>query len=1351
MSHRLRRDLLLPLVSVLVVAGIVGCDGNGSDPWDAFLEVRDALSDDVRDAFPVEVLDAPADPGDDASEPPQEWVEPHGEEVPSGSVITPDAGGTVVSDDGRVRVSFPPGAVAVPTTVTLGPLNVPGPLDTSDLGLSIDVDARDPGGQMVTQLAGHAYLYFRHAGLAFVPRDTESMVVHAHAVGEADDEGTWTPLATAQSPDGGTAMARTGHFSGFGLYTGALTGNLNCKSGGSCRTSISESNPISSMGMDGQGNLYFIHPNGPYIYRIPSGGGPTDVEIFFNAQEAYSGTWLYKNYITVSDRTGDVFLVRNEQVFRIAPDKSWSLLYPTGSDTGVKVQAARIDPNDGTLWVQCRDDFTQDSLRQISASGTVTATVPFNATRGLSSQDNGWGFDSDGRLFALRGWSLYVLDDPVGNPGEPWQLVAEGFPGTRRAITADQDGNVFVASGMALCPGGSTCILDPATRSHQIAVVNGTPAFPNLRIGGLRNPTMVVRSGNRLLVSGGDSIITLPLDRRDPVDANAGEVSSPSLGSLSGRGSFVKLVGRLASSPVHHAVWMGGIRLPLAQVLPGELRFTIPSYDHMWEWAKDQLPNLGQGARMTLPSGDVAIRVGPATRSIGAIQTPEPGRYKPTSYSQSRGSGTCLPAPQGLQQPPLQVAIGEWVYWRHGSVSSRDGLFPALSAAEDGPWMAYRFTQAGDYVFDWVTEEGTLPCSIRVSPGGAADYVSDFLVDPGVGGTFYNNGARMVIPGGALPGNDTYQLRLTTIGVPAPASDVPAPDDPPDRSRQFYRFDPDPPRLGADLRFGVPLGGDSEQLAPAFFDDGAAAGVPATYRQSMYIPIAHEIDGAAGYVNVVLDAGDYGAEAPAEPASGIRRIRRPVSPSLGGAVSWLGHKIKAGVNEVGGYLWWKVRMPNSKIEDSHFTILYNTREGMTEQKALAAHEGLTMARTRFMTEGYIVPDWTIVTLDPKLATEGSTSGLGRLAHWNMTLGAWQVDDDLRSSAAHELFHIIQYENMSYDARARKFQWKWWMEGTAVWAEERLFPGQNSAADWVKKGSDFIHKGIRNYGSMTDAQAYSSAALILHLEKENEGIVLEILQSLGLMTSPEDALRDKVGNIPKLVEEFAISYFGGVDAPYKSWDLSKAFLAPRTLANPATPLIDKAMPGESAVAVRVATDPTKTPPVSFNDASGSVVRATHQAILQTTLILDPKAETVGALIGTLVGTPQARGLVLDKASTFTPANALTVIHVNGDPDGTVRNPNVVFEVPTVESVTPATFPYQSGVDLTLSGGGFGPSELGTDVRRVLVFFEERDAMTWAPETIVVRLPPNTVTPMDVPIQVRNAAGVVSNTVTIKATN
>lgn len=1352
----------LAVLAVLCAAAPAGCAGDDGGEPDARTDARDVVPDAPGG-------DVPTDLGTDATEPPLEWVEPHGEELPSGSVITPEAGGTIVGDDGRVMVSFPPGAVAVPTTVTLGPLAVTPPTDASDLGLAIDVDARDPEGEPVTQLAGFAYLYFLHDALDVLPSPAADLVVHAHDDGAAsgDDDG-WSALPTASSPDGGSSMARTDHFSGFGLYAPALTGMLGCKPGGGCLTSINDSNPISSMGMDGQGNLYFMHPNGPYIYRLPAGGGRGDVEIFFNAADAYSGTWLYLNRIAVSDRTGDVFLLRHEQVFRIGQDKSWTLVYPPeGGETVVIPHHIQVNPVDGALWVQCRDDGKTDTLRRIDpGSGKVLATVPFDPNvRPLWPSDNAWTFDAQGRLFALHGWSLLMLDDPLGQALTPWTLVAEGFVGNRRSMTTDGDGNVYVAAGPALCPAGSSCVPEETPPATQIAVVNGTPAFPNARIAGLTNPGIVVAANDRLLVSGGDRITILPLDRRDPLDAQVGGVATPSAGSLSGRGSFVKLTGALASSPVHHAVWLGGIRLALAQALPGELRFTIPSFDFGWERAAPYLADLGRGVRMTLPEGEVTVRVGPDTRVLGAVQTPEPGHYKPVYYTQMNGTGSCYPiggTGPDADAPWLEVATGEWVYWpapgnapEYGpwgssqawSVTSNDGLFSPWVAANDGPWLAVRFPTPGQYTFRMERGAETLDCRIRVSDGGAPNYRTDITVDPAVGGTFFSNGLRMRIPPGALPGTQPYTLRLTTTNDPAPASDAPAPGDPPQRHRHWFNFTPQPDRLSGTLRFGIPDGGGGDDLPrPAFFDNGAADGVPEAWQMSAYVPIAFDHDGAGGYVDLVLPAGEY--DAPGirdEAASSARAARRPVLgprvlESVVDAGVWLGNQ----VNDIGANLWWKVGLPNEKIADEHFTVLYNTRAGMTEDRALAVHEGLSMAHTRFRTWGYEVPGHVIVTLDRDLAEEGSASGLGRLGHWNASVAGWLAFDDLTSVSAHELFHIIQYENMSYAARALKSQWKWFLEGSAVWAEMITFPESNSAKDYTKAGSDFVHLGLDGLGAASDDQAYAAAGLIDHLEKQHEGAVLEILQAVGVLTAPDDALRTVVGDVPAFLEGFALAYFGGQEAPYSGWDLSKAFLPPRVLANPSTPLINRGMPPESIVAVRAATDPGTPPPTSYADATGSVLRASHMSEFQRTLLLDG----TGKVKDRLDGKSMPQGIALAKAETFTPANPLVVVHVNGDPAGSfARDPSVVFEVPTLDQVTPATFHYASAVDLTATGGGFGD---GAAKGSLVVFYQEHATSQWTDASVTARLPANTVTPMDVPVVVRHKAGVDSNVRTVEAT-
>ncbi|HNU67758.1 MAG TPA: hypothetical protein PKG82_01290, partial [Myxococcota bacterium] len=1055
-----------------------------------------------------------------------------------------------------------------------------------------------------------------------------------------------------------------------------------------------------------------------------------------------------------------------EQVFRIGQDKSWSLIYPSsGQEGAVKVHHIQINPVDGSLWAQCRDDFKADSLRRIGSGGDVESEVAFNTSRELWFSENSWSFDAAGRLFAMRNWSLLMLNDPDGDVSEPWTLVAEGFRGGRRSMTADGDGNVFAAAGPVPCPAGSNCIPDETPPSTQIAVINGTPAFPNARIAGLTNPTMVVAANGRLLVSSGDRISILPLNRRDPLDGDIGSVATPSLGSLSGRGSFFKLTGSVASSPVHQAVWLGGVRLALAQVLPGELRFVIPSFDFGWERAAPYLPDLGRGVRMTLPEGGIIVRIGAETRELGVVQTPEPGHYKPVYYTQIDGTGSCYPiggTGPDADAPWLDVATGEWVYWpapgnapaigpwlptQAWSVTSNDGLFSPWVAADDGPWMAYHFTTPGNYTFRMERGAEILDCRIRVSHGGAPDYRTDFVVNPAVGGTFFSNGLRMKIPAGALPGVDAYTLRLMTKNATAPASDAPAPGDPPQRYRQWFMFTPQPDSLSGTLRFGIPDGGGGDDMPrPAFYDDGLAEGVPEAWRMSSYVPIAFDHDGGGGYVELVLPAGEYGdpgiRDESALKTTVVKRIVRGqrLLESVVDTGVWLGNQI----NDIGANLWWKVGLPNEKIADEHFTVLYNTRAGVTLDRALAVHEGLSMAHTRFRTWGYQVPDHVIVTLDPDLDEEGSASGLGRLGHWNASVAGWLAFDDLTSVSAHELFHIIQYENMSYAARVLKSQWKWFMEGSAVWAEMVTFPDSNSAKDYAKAGSDFVHLGLDGLGGASDDQAYASAALFDYLEKQHEGAVLRILQAVGTLTWPDDALRTEVGDVPAFLEGFALAYFGGQVAPYNEWDLSRAFLPPRVLVNPSTLLIDRGLPPESIIGVRAATDPGTQPPVSYAEASGSVLRASHKGGFQRTLLLDSAGKVKERFDG--LGTPE--GIALARAETFTPVNPLVVIHVNGHPAGDyARNLSVVFEVPTLDQVTPATFHYASAVDLTATGGGFGD---GAARGSLVVFYQEYATNQWSDASVTANLPANIVTPMDVPVAVRHKAGVDSNSRTVTVT-
>lgn len=517
---------------------------------------------------------------------------------------------------------------------------------------------------------------------------------------------------------------------------------------------------------------------------------------------------------------------------------------------------------------------------------------------------------------------------------------------------------------------------------------------------------------------------------------------------------------------------------------------------------------------------------------------------------------------------------------------------------------------------------------------------------------------------------------------------------------------------------------------PTFYDDAQDPDIPpGYYTMRTYTLLDHSVNAIPGYVSLHIPAGVYTATAFA------RAPLQAQSPTTG--TSYSGTAVWAALNDLGGNIWYKVGMPNEKVEDNHFSILYNTRAGVTADKALVAHEGLSMAHTYFRTRGYEVPDWVIVTLDPNLDAEGVTSGLGRLGHWNMSLAAWQVDEDLRSAAAHELFHVIQYENMSIEARALKWNWTWWMEGTAVWAETVAFPDSNTAAYWVQKGADFIAVGLDNYNSLSENQAYATVALVSYLEQEQPGTVLEVLQALGPLIGPQDALKIAL-DIGAFYEGFAKTYLHPEAEPFQSWDVSKAF-ATVTVTTPSAEFFGKSAPALSALGVKVIASTGPTAPISFSEADGSVVRVPGNND-SVTFGWNPDGSAMPAIYGMY---PEA-GHTVARAVTFVPAAPLQLLYVNTSVDTQVSSPQVRLEVPTLTLVTPSSFDRSQPQTFQLQGGGFG-----TIAGQVWIGMAAYTADSWNDTTISVTLPANSVGAGVIIVRVEHAAGVRSNLMLVTA--
>ena len=105
-------------------------------------------------------------------------------------------------------------------------------------------------------------------------------------------------------------------------------------------------------------------------------------------------------------------------------------------------------------------------------------------------------------------------------------------------------------------------------------------------------------------------------------------------------------------------------------------------------------------------------------------------------------------------------------------------------------------------------------------------------------------------------------------------------------------------------------------------------------------------------------------------------------------------------------------------------------------------------------------------------------------------------------------------------------------------------------------------------------------------------------------------------------------------------------------------------------------------------------------------------------------------------TFTAANPLRVIHVNG---WNVSASNQVYlEVPTLDSVVPTSFDATQQVHIQAHGEGFGSVPGKLEVSSV-----DHSPGSWTVNDVFKTLPANTVSPGTVTVRVRHAAGVYSN--------
>ena len=1200
--------------------------------------------------------------------------------------LPPGQGGTVTL--GTVTVIVPPGALSRPTTFHAVVADAPPPEVMSSAGVAVNLTAIDDSGTPVTSFAKAVTVRIAYRATELTAIDAAQLSIYTQTGGPS-----WTKLPSRVDVPESWVQAQTTHLSLFALFAPPL---VSPPSGGNTLDAT-----IMAVGSDSA--LYYMREARPEylyagdLYRIAAGAAVTDYSLIDLGHMGLP--WPPPNWPTWTNveaaSSANTLFVRRAGVVHLATlgaTVTSRRLYPPTTDSAcAAVSRVRYDRYSGTLWVACHGGGNH-SLRQIdAASGALLQSLPLPFGQ---SENEDFAVDSLGRLFATApvqnfsmlsssGWTGALV---VWEPGtQRWKLVAEGFKGRwdgdyGQPLAVDNAGHLFVANlepGILSVFGGS---------SPQVigAAKLGVPAVS------------LAWGSNRLVVSTGTSFISLAGTFWQEVNVPA-EMKLQPTGSVSGKGSTVVLAGALPLLPAHASAQLGSARLPLYKVEGSQWRF---------------------GPFTLSAQGSVRVQVGSGALDGGALGLPEMGNWR--RYDYKRGvNWQCTNTPQVMN-------VGEWIVWEEGAtldnsvstVHSNQGLFPDWNATQ-GPWLAYQLASAGDFTF--VVDGQSCPVSVRHA-GREVDS-SAFQVDPAVGGVFYSNGSRMEIPAGALPGTAPYWLSLNTAGNDADGNRIRA-----------FEFVPEPPRLNQVIRFSARFNPALPLPGPLYADTGESYAGP---QVAAPWPIRSEREVSVGWSTVVLGAGEYAGATTLAP-EWHPSAAQPAEVAATSASLFSGFDIFAKLNSIGKSVRWQLGLPNRRIMDATLHVVYDI-DKTTEEKAFAVYGALTQARTRFKNLGFASPGWVIAYLDRDFAQEGRSDSVRRLLNWQITLGAWQDKDDLSSAAVHEYFHIVQYHNMSYAAWVDKLLNPWVMEGTAVWAEMQVTPDSNSAPDFVRRGADFVHTGMRNWGSLSETQAYATVAFFHYMEAEKPGTILALFQTWQRIASPSyaypvDALEAATGGLGPLYTGFVQEMFAKQNEPYKSWDTRKAYGQPVTFDQAVEILWNENLPPYTTRAVTVTAAAGPAVGILFTDFNGSVLRVEQGITPARTWAWVPGQATP------LVQAGNGTGLRLPQASTFTTAQPLRVVHANGS--AYVDPVKVILEVPVVHTVLPSAFYVAEQQTFQIGGDGFGPAA-GT----VVVGGSSGAPVSWSIVGATRTITANTLGKGALTVQVIHKAGVTSNTRTV----
>lgn len=178
-----------------------------------------------------------------------------------------------------------------------------------------------------------------------------------------------------------------------------------------------------------------------------------------------------------------------------------------------------------------------------------------------------------------------------------------------------------------------------------------------------------------------------------------------------------------------------------------------------------------------------------------------------------------------------------------------------------------------------------------------------------------------------------------------------------------------------------------------------------------------------------------------------------------------------------------------------------------------------------------------------LAESGGTSSLGVNVPDNGTGDSSFIvirenldDKNLRTTTVHELFHAFQRAFACTMAKSNL----WWIEGTAVWSEDYIYPKDDTEQGWV---SNFIPKPEVTLTKQDGEHEYGAYVFPFFLsDKYGDSIIEKVFSGCSSQSSPLEAVENNIdGGFKKNWKEFTLSNYNKKPVPlYKNMDESKKF-------------------------------------------------------------------------------------------------------------------------------------------------------------------------------------------------------------------